>query len=46
MLEYLNKYIKIIETYNVTQNNLITTFHDFNKTIDLKTERYIEEIYE
>jgi len=42
LLNYLNRFIEIIKSYKVIEKNLTTTFCDFNKTINLKTEKYIE----
>jgi len=40
--KYINKFIQIIKSYKVIENNIVITFCDFNKSIDLKTEKYIE----
>lgn len=38
---YLDKLIKKIETFEVSEENGITHFKDFNKKINLKTEEYL-----
>jgi len=43
MLFYLNKFISKIKTYRVIENEMIVNFCDFGKTIDLKTEKYLED---
>lgn len=42
LLIYLNKFINIIKSFKVIEKNNIVTFCDFNKVIDLKTEKYLE----
>jgi hypothetical protein len=43
LLTYLDIFINLIKTYNVIENNTIVNFLDFNKTIDLKNEKYVKE---
>lgn len=40
---YIDRFIKVIKSYEVVANNNITKFYDFNKIIDMKTEKYIKE---
>lgn len=42
LLYYLNLFIEQIKLYKVIENNSIVTFCDHNKTINLKTEKYLE----
>jgi hypothetical protein len=42
LLFYLSKFINMIKDYKIIENGTIITFCDFDKTIELKTERYME----
>jgi len=42
ILFYLDKFISKIKSFKVIESGMIITFCDFNKTMDLKTEKYLE----
>lgn len=41
LINYIKKFIEIITSYDVIEENSIVYFKDFNKYIDLKNEKYI-----